>query len=540
MPIDVDLESLSRAFAFDDCCRSSFEEALAALHVRLDSVDAEDGEIDNGSGNKTNATSVAKALSHGSVAPALAEVARTADARTALTALARDMSDSELGVAVAGGLHLQAVIAEWDADVLTSAARCQTALTANPNHGPSAQLFAQYQFDRGNLAGAIDTWTLDGVQDPPALATLRAMHDTIRSRFDGVGRNDPCPCGSGPKYKACCLVDPKMLESDRFVLLEARLGLFGSRPHRSEASEAILSLTETEPMAAINFETGIDVLHLEGGLITDYLLERGPLLPPEERALVEQLITNGRDLYAVVADADPSDGLTLRSVRHGHEVALTEEEPAGDGLEFLLARLVTFDETVNFVREPLVINPSLVDDLVALMDEVTEPVPFLEGLREIIDRTPILNMKAEPIVVCTTVWDVSGREADVSSWMEQALVLDAEGRYRLDPTSFLGDDFDPAPSFELRDGELLLGAMSLAVSEAGKAAVAASFGELPLEREEQVPLREVDLRESREAQAEAAAGAVDGLSFDELGLDGTSLDEMSFEDMLAELPPAES
>jgi uncharacterized protein YecA (UPF0149 family) len=25
------------------------------------------------------------------------------------------------------------------------------------------------------------------------------------NRFKDVGRNDPCPCGSGKKYKKCCL-----------------------------------------------------------------------------------------------------------------------------------------------------------------------------------------------------------------------------------------------------------------------------------------------------------------------------------------------
>ncbi len=29
--------------------------------------------------------------------------------------------------------------------------------------------------------------------------------ETIRNRGDRVGRNDPCPCGSGKKYKQCCL-----------------------------------------------------------------------------------------------------------------------------------------------------------------------------------------------------------------------------------------------------------------------------------------------------------------------------------------------
>lgn len=33
-----------------------------------------------------------------------------------------------------------------------------------------------------------------------------------------IGRNDPCPCGSGKKYKQCCLLKnrPKPLGSRRF------------------------------------------------------------------------------------------------------------------------------------------------------------------------------------------------------------------------------------------------------------------------------------------------------------------------------------
>jgi preprotein translocase subunit SecA len=29
--------------------------------------------------------------------------------------------------------------------------------------------------------------------------------DPIRNRGQRVGRNDPCPCGSGKKYKVCCM-----------------------------------------------------------------------------------------------------------------------------------------------------------------------------------------------------------------------------------------------------------------------------------------------------------------------------------------------
>ena len=32
-----------------------------------------------------------------------------------------------------------------------------------------------------------------------------ARGETVRKRFSPVGRNDPCPCGSGKKYKKCCV-----------------------------------------------------------------------------------------------------------------------------------------------------------------------------------------------------------------------------------------------------------------------------------------------------------------------------------------------
>jgi len=30
-----------------------------------------------------------------------------------------------------------------------------------------------------------------------------------------TGRNDPCPCGSGKKYKKCCLARDEALERER-------------------------------------------------------------------------------------------------------------------------------------------------------------------------------------------------------------------------------------------------------------------------------------------------------------------------------------
>jgi len=39
-----------------------------------------------------------------------------------------------------------------------------------------------------------------GANEPVEVAV-----EPIRNRGERVGRNDPCPCGSGKKYKNCCM-----------------------------------------------------------------------------------------------------------------------------------------------------------------------------------------------------------------------------------------------------------------------------------------------------------------------------------------------
>ena len=43
--------------------------------------------------------------------------------------------------------------------------------------------------------------TFQGTADPTAGGDFRV--DTVKSTGPKVGRNDPCPCGSGKKYKKC-------------------------------------------------------------------------------------------------------------------------------------------------------------------------------------------------------------------------------------------------------------------------------------------------------------------------------------------------
>ena len=55
------------------------------------------------------------------------------------------------------------------------------------------------EFGEADALDSVD-WSPDDHVSPPPAAP-----GTIRREGPKVGRNDPCPCGSGKKYEKCCL-----------------------------------------------------------------------------------------------------------------------------------------------------------------------------------------------------------------------------------------------------------------------------------------------------------------------------------------------
>jgi len=51
----------------------------------------------------------------------------------------------------------------------------------------------------------------------------RARSQRLESSFKGVGRNDPCPCGSGKKFKKCCLATLRVGSVSQEVAFPDRL-----------------------------------------------------------------------------------------------------------------------------------------------------------------------------------------------------------------------------------------------------------------------------------------------------------------------------
>ena len=87
----------------------------------------------------------------------------------------------------------------------------------------------------------IDPTQVLGVPPPPPLPALRVElapvdPDALDSYFRDPGRNAPCHCGSGEKYKRCCLAADQA--AWRLVLLKTR---------QADAARAMVSAMRISP-----------------------------------------------------------------------------------------------------------------------------------------------------------------------------------------------------------------------------------------------------------------------------------------------------
>jgi tetratricopeptide (TPR) repeat protein len=71
-----------------------------------------------------------------------------------------------------------------------------------------------------------------------------------------IGRNDPCFCGSGKKYKRCCLAKVEEAERLAFAAQEAALPRTGLAADTDEEEELVLELTLASNVVVDMVEAG--------------------------------------------------------------------------------------------------------------------------------------------------------------------------------------------------------------------------------------------------------------------------------------------
>ena len=116
--------------------------------------------------------------------------------------------------------------------------------------------------------------------------------------MEKTGRNDPCPCGSGKKYKKCCLPKHEAEERDRAVEQQAE------REQRAAAHRA--SLREARARMLADVDDDIGELTAASNAAVD-LVHAGKLDEAERAAhdLIERFpdVHDGWDRLGMVSEA---------------------------------------------------------------------------------------------------------------------------------------------------------------------------------------------------------------------------------------------
>jgi hypothetical protein len=184
-----------------------------------------------------------------------------------------------------------------------------------------------------------------------------------------VGRNEPCPCGSGRKYKACHLDSPGEIGSvEAAKAFLHKLDAWLSQPNMHNAGDEVLrEIGAPAPAGGDGADRGdgvdpmvADIVLFDRGGLRQFLDVRGALLPGAERALALTWLLSRRSLHEVQA-VRPGTSLTLRNLRSdGGIVEVADRSISGQvqPLDLLCLRLLP-DDVGGVVASDGVLVPRL-------------------------------------------------------------------------------------------------------------------------------------------------------------------------------------
>lgn len=354
----------------------------------------------------------------------------------------------------------------------------------------------------------------------PPSATLRraaAACDTTRAMAK-IGRNEPCPCGSGRKHKKCC-ADAQAAQAytaeDRaraFLRLDDWIDAVAG----DEADEAHAELwgrfVGHEDALAEGFaeqSEGVEDLWfafdrdgVNGVPIADELVaEEDRDLGPGERAFLAALRQSTMRLYEVI-DVVPGASLTLRDVVEGGDVTVRERQGSRSigRHTYLAARVVPRGPSGGAELERGVLHiPSLVKDSVlaqlraararflderrgAPIDEFyKQTAPFFHDawVSALLDPVvPTVKFDGEDVVPTTVEFDVVAGATDEA--LARALDGHAELAREGDAWRWTGTTRDGRPTLlgtiERRGERLVLEAMTVERAARGRALLEAAVG----------------------------------------------------------------
>jgi hypothetical protein len=171
-----------------------------------------------------------------------------------------------------------------------------------------------------------------------------------------AGRNNPCPCGSGKKYKRCCLQNQPISQERLWTRqreasddLTRDMMRFAARKFGSQIDEAWQDFNMSDLPDALVDRSSEDQIFMpyflfhwdplspsgkrgalgNGGVVLRrYMLERANRLTEMERMFLHQATTQPVSFHELLNN-NPGVGMTLRDVMTGSEIQVVERSASG-------------------------------------------------------------------------------------------------------------------------------------------------------------------------------------------------------------------
>lgn len=395
-------ENAAATWGLDPCCMKELVRVVDGF-----------GAFAGRAGGGVDMAAMAKALAHGAVADAFAEMVLPGGGRGS-TDVAGFAEAVVAGTTARRGVParlLSAIEADRRGDVRAAESMLADALRADPGYGPAALRLADYAVDRGDLDRALALLRHPELPaDGSELPLLEGFRAELAALYRGVGRNDRCPCGSGRKFKQCCLAERPSPLSARVGLVLYKLARFAARERMSDGLGR-LAAAARDPAAdqaasrAAPFDTAflMDVAMFEGGGGNEYLYHRGELLPSDERELIAAMLDEPRRLWEVVG-VEPGVRLELRDTSTGDVLPVAEHLGSMDRRagELLLTRVARLDDQNQLVGIALEIPLRLRESAMALVDSGPGATDLARWFGEAMAPPRLVNRESEPLLLCRT------------------------------------------------------------------------------------------------------------------------------------------
>lgn len=315
----------------------------------------------------------------------------------------------------AGPLVLLAEHAIAEGRLVDAERHLRAAIDSDPDHPMALFDLARIASDRGDARRALGHLRrLDLPEDDGFVAMMARYAQTGPM---SAGRNDPCPCGSGRKYKVCCAERDGWPLTERVPWLLHKLRWMvatGTGFATSLELAELVAADPDDPEAVFELAVSNPFVHdlglFEGGWLETFLEERGVLLPADELELARSWVGLPRRLFEVTA-LRGERGLQVTDLRSGDRVEVREllgrhQVTVGTSV---LARLLPDGDGHQFSLGVVPVELRLRVPLLDLLDEDPEAEELAAFFTP--RRAELTNTDGDPLMFSEVVYEVDDRGA---------------------------------------------------------------------------------------------------------------------------------